>query len=492
VARLIGIDIGTTSTIGILVESGGAVLATASRPVDLRSPHPGWAEEDPEQWWNNTVAILRDMLAASPGPVAAIGVTGMVPAVVLRDGAGALLRPSIQQSDGRTSVEVEEIRAEVDEAAFIARTGNGVNQQLVAPKLRWLRRHEPDVFARIATIRGSYDDIAWRLCGAASLERNWALEAGFLDLRTDAIADDLVALGGVAREVLPPLRAPHEVIGGVTAEVAALTGLALGTPVVAGCADHVASAFVAGVTAPGDLLIKFGGAGDVLLATRSPSPDPRLFLDFHLVPGLFLPNGCMATSGAVLNWVAREWGGGLSHAQLDALAAGVTPGAEGLLMLPYFLGEKTPLHDPNARGTLIGLGLHHGMAHVWRAALEAVCFGFRHHLEVLRELGHGATRVIASDGGAGSPVWMQIAADVLGLPIQLLQGHPGSCLGAAYVAGVGVGAFEDWNAIGRFVTPAGRVEPDPAAVARYDAIHLLWRESYERLKPLFPKLAAVT
>ncbi|MBX9593487.1 MAG: carbohydrate kinase, partial [Roseomonas sp.] len=166
--------------------------------------------------------------------------------------------------------------------------------------------------------------------------------------------------------------------------------------------------------------------------------------------------------------------------------------AEGLLMLPYFLGEKTPLHDPHARGTLIGLGLHHGMAHVWRAALEAVCFGFRHHLEVLRELGHGATRVIASDGGAGSRVWMQIAADVLGLPIQLLHGHPGSCLGAAYVAGVGVGAFEDWNAIGRFVTPAGRVEPDPAAVARYDAIHPLWRESYERLKPLFPKLAAVT
>lgn len=488
-ARLIGIDIGTTSTIGILVDSDGAVLATASRPVDLRSPAPGWAEEDPDQWWDNTLAILRAMLAQSPGPVAAIGVTGMVPALVLRDGAGALIRPSIQQSDGRTSAEVEAIRAEVDEAAFIARTGNGVNQQLIAPKLRWLRRHEPHAFARIATLRGSYDDIAWRLTGAASLERNWALEAGFLDLATDAIAEDLVALGGVTPASLPPVRAGHAVIGGVTAEV---PGLAKGTPVVAGCADHVASAFVAGVTRPGDLLVKFGGAGDILLATSSPSPDPRLFLDFHLVPGLFLPNGCMATSGAVLNWVVREWGGGRSHAELDMMAADVRPGAAGLLLLPYFLGEKTPLHDPHARGTLIGLGLHHGLAHVWRAALEAVCFGFRHHVEVLRDLGHDTTHVIASDGGAASRVWMQIAADVLGLPIHLLHGHPGSCLGAAYVAGIGVGAFEDWNAIGRFVTPAGRVEPDATAAARYNAIYPLWRESYERLKPLFPRLAAVT
>lgn len=473
------------------MESGGAVLATASRPVELRSPAPGWSEEDPEQWWGNAIAVLREMLGASPGPVAAVGVTGMVPALVARDAAGALVRPSIQQSDGRTSVEVEEIRGEIDEAAFIARTGNGVNQQLIAPKLRWLRRHEPDVFSRIATIRGSYDDIAWRLSGVASLEKNWALEAGFLDLGTGGIADDLVALGGVTRAVLPPLRAAHEVIGGVTAEAAALTGLAAGTPVAAGCADHVASAFVAGVTQPGDLLVKFGGAGDVLLATASPSPDPRLFLDYHLVPGLFLPNGCMATSGAVLNWVVREWGGGRTHAQLDAMAARVRPGAEGLLMLPYFLGEKTPLHDPHARGTLVGLGLHHGMAHVWRATLEAVCFGFRHHLEVLRELGHGVTRVIASDGGAASGVWMQMAADVLGLPVHLLQGHPGSCLGAAYVAGVGVGAFEDWNGIGRFVRPAARIDPDPAAMARYDAIYPLWRESYERLKPLFPRLAAV-
>ncbi|WP_137176748.1 FGGY-family carbohydrate kinase [Roseomonas sp. AR75] len=491
---LLGLDIGTTSTIGILVEAGGRVLATASRPVALRSPKPGWAEEDPAEWWANACAIIPELLAEAgiaASQVAAVGATGMVPALLLLDAEGRLIRPSIQQSDGRTAAEVAEIRSATDEGAFVRRTGNGINQQLVAPKLRWLAKHEPENFARIATMFGSYDFIAWKLTGAFSLERNWALEAGFLDLGTGALADDLVALGG-RPGVLPPLRDAHEVVGRVTPGAAAATGLAPGTPVVAGCADHVASAFVAGITRPGDLLIKFGGAGDILLATEAPRPDPRLFLDFHLVPGLFLPNGCMASSGAVLNWILREWGGGLDHAALDARAEAVTPGAEGLLLLPYFLGEKTPLHDPHARGTLVGLGLHHGLAHVWRAALEAVCFGFRHHLEVLRELGHPITRIIASDGGAQSALWMRIAAGVLGQPVQLLHGHPGSCLGAAYVAGMAVGAFPDWNQVGRFVRPAAVVQPNPDWVARYDALYPLWRETYARLKPLFPKLAAVS
>ncbi|PWS37963.1 carbohydrate kinase [Falsiroseomonas bella] len=489
---LLGLDIGTTSTIGILVEANGRVLATASRPVALSSPKPGWAEEDPAEWWGNACAIIHELLAEAgvrAADVAAIGATGMVPALLLLDAEGRLIRPSIQQSDGRTAAEVEEIRSATDEGAFVRRTGNGINQQLVAPKLRWLAKHEPENFARIATMFGSYDFIAWKLSGALSLERNWALEAGFLDLGTGALADDLVALGG-RPGALPPLRDAHEIVGRVTPGAAAATGLAAGTPVVAGCADHVASAFVAGIARPGDLLIKFGGAGDILLATDAPRPDPRLFLDFHLVPGLFLPNGCMASSGAVLNWIVREWGGGLDHAALDARAEAVPPGAEGLLLLPYFLGEKTPLHDPHARGTLVGLGLHHGLGHVWRAALEAVCFGFRHHLEVLRELGQPVTRIIASDGGAQSALWMRIAAGVLGQPVQLLHGHPGSCLGAAYVAGMAVGAFPDWNEMGRFVRPARVVQPDPAWVARYDALYPLWRETYERLKPLYPKLAA--
>jgi xylulokinase len=495
-ALTLGIDIGTTSTIGILVDGEGRTQALAQRSVDLHSERPGWAEEDPAQWWDNTCAVIPELLARagrSATDVAAVGVTGMLPALVLLDADGRLLRRSIQQSDGRTGSEVAELSAEVEAAAFVRRTGNGINQQLIAPKLRWLERHEPDVFAGIATVFGSYDYINWRLTGVRVIEQNWALESGFLDLASGRIDPELVALGHIDPAKLPPVRRSHEVIGEMTPAAAAATGLAAGTPVVAGCADHVASAFVAGIRHDGDLLIKFGGAGDILLATDRPRPDPRLFLDYHIVPGLFMPNGCMACSGAVLNWIVREMGGDLGdepHAKLDRLAAGVPPGADGLLLLPYFLGEKTPLHDPYARGTLVGLGLHHTLGHIWRAALEAVVFGFRHHIEVFEELGQRVRRVVASDGGARSRVWMQIAADVLGHPIELLEGHPGSCLGAAYVAGFAVGGFAGWDEIARYVHPAGVVEPNPSNAEPYARCYALYRELYERLQPLYPRLAA--
>jgi xylulokinase len=497
-AIVLGLDIGTTSTIGILAETDGVVLALADAPVDLHTPHPGWAEQDPEQWWANVGAVCRTLIAKAridPRQIAAVGVSGMVPALVLLDANGQPLRRSIQQSDARTAAEVAVLREAVDETEFLRRTGNGVNQQLLAPKLRWLARHEPENFARIHTVLGSYDYITHRLTGRFSIERNFALEAGLVDLATHALADDLVALAGIAPSQLPPLFWSHELVGEVTHDAARHTGLVPGTPVAAGAADHVASAFAAGVDAPGTMLIKFGGAGDVLLATRQPRPDPRLFLDYHLVPGLFMPNGCMAASGSVLNWFVRELAPDLApggaHAALDGLANAVPPGSAGLLLLPYFLGEKTPIHDPHARGTLVGLGLHHTRAHLWRAVLEAVCFGFRHHVEVAREIGYAVTRVIASDGGAASSVWMQIAADVLDRPVHLLAGHPGSCLGAAYVAAMGVGALPDWQQMPRIVRPAGVVAPRPQAVATYNAAYAAWRELYTVLRPVFPKLAAL-
>jgi xylulokinase len=496
-ALMLGIDIGTTSTIGILIDNEGRTLALAERPVDLHSERPGWAEEDPAQWWDNTCAIVPEILAKasrSAGDIAAVGVTGMLPAVVLLDAEGRLLRRSIQQSDGRTGAEVAELAAEVDATGFVRSTGNGINQQLVAPKLRWLERREPEVFGKIATVFGSYDYVNWRLTGVRIVEHNWALEAGFLNLASNRVDPKLVALGHIGPESLPPVKASHEVIGEVTSAAAAATGLAAGTPVVAGCADHVASAFVAGIRRDGDLLLKFGGAGDILLATDRPKPDPQLFLDYHLVPGLFMPNGCMACSGAVLNWIVRELCGrdlgDKPHARLDRLAADVPPGTDGLILLPYFLGEKTPIHDAYARGTLVGLGLHHTLGHIWRAALEAIAFGFRHHVEVFEELGQSVRRAVASDGGAKSRVWMQIAADVLQQPIELLAGHPGSCLGAAYVAGVATGQFAGWDEIARFVRPAGMIEPNPANADRYARHYALYREIYERLKPLYPRLTA--
>ena len=225
---VLGLDIGTTSTIGVLIRPPDETLALASRPVTLRSDHVGWAEEDPEQWWSNVGEIVRELLGAagvSATEIAAVGVTGMLPALVLLDSSGRLLRPSIQQSDARCGAEVEELRAEIDEKVFLAKAGNGINQQLVAAKLRWIERHEPEIFARIATVFGSYDYINWRLTGERAIEQNWALEAGFVDLATHAIDDALVALAHIPRSALPRKVASHEILGVVSDQGAAESGL---------------------------------------------------------------------------------------------------------------------------------------------------------------------------------------------------------------------------------------------------------------------------
>jgi xylulokinase len=493
---VLGLDIGTTSTIGLLVRLPDEVLGVASRPVTLSSPHAGWAEEDPAEWWANVRAITAELIATSgidPGEIAGIGVTGMLPAVVLLDANGAVLRPSIQQSDGRCGVEVGELRAEKDEAEFIAKAGNGINQQLVTAKLRWIARHEPDVFARIATVFGSYDYVNWKLTGERAVEQNWALEAGFVDVAHHEIDDELVAWARIPRSAVPRKAASHEVIGAVSPKAAAATGLKAGTPVVGGAADMIASALGAGVTKAGDVLLKFGGAIDVLTATDRVRPDPRLYLDYHLVPGLFMPNGCMSTGGSGLNWFVRTFAGGETaaaerdgisvHQHLDRLAAAKPAGADNLLFLPYLLGEKTPIHDPKARGVIDGLTLSHDIGHLWRALLEGYAYAIAHHIEVLADMGHASRRFFVSDGGSNSDIWMQIVADVLQRPVQRLKGHPGSSLGAAWTAAVGVG-LADWPGISRFVHYGQQVQPDPRNAETYAAGYRRFRELYRRLRDL--------
>ena len=499
--QFLGLDIGTTSTIGILIDDRGNTLATASRPSRLISDHAGWAEEEPEQWWNNSCELIAELLQVTGSPpqaIAGIGVTGMLPALVLLDKSGRPLRRSIQQNDARASAEIAELQQEVEADEFFTRTGGSINQQSIAPTLRWLQRHEPDVFGKIDTIVGSYEYLSYRLTGARYLEHNWALESGLMDVNGKRFTPELLKLAGIAAELLPPIHTSQDIIGQVSTEAAAATGLAAGTPVVAGCADHVVSAYVAGAVSDGDLVLKFGGAGDILLSTATAVTDPRLFIDYHIVPGLYFSNGCMAASGSVLNWIVKQFcnaeqtaaeaAGESVYVYLDRLAADVPAGAEGVILLPYFLGEKTPLHDPHARGTLVGLGLHHQLAHIWRAALEGVVFGFRHHVDVFEQRGVEVKRVVACDGGAASDLWLQIAADVIQRPVQRLLRHPGSCLGAAFVAGIGVGAFDDWDKISQYVEPGEVFRPDHANAAVYDQAYVNYREIYQRLKTLYPRL----
>jgi xylulokinase len=492
-ALVLGLDIGTTSTIGILIRMPDHVVAIATRPVAFSSPRPGWAEENPRQWWSNVCEITRELLAsdgASADDVRAVGVSGMLPAVVLIDEAGEILRPSIQQSDGRCGAQVEALRREIDEREFITRAGNGVNQQLVIAKLRWVEENEPEVFARIATVFGSYDYVNWRLTGERAVEQNWALEAGFVDLIRHAVADDLVALAHVPRRAIPRMTASQEVLGRISAAAAAETGLRAGIPVVGGGADHIASALAAGTVRPGDALLKFGGAVDVLVVSETAKPDPRMYLDYHLVPGLFVPNGCMASGGTALNWFAANFAGGelaaaregkmSIHQRLDILAETTPPGAGGVKILPYFLGEKTPIHDPNARGLVTGLSLAHGLGHVWRALLESFAYAIKHHVEVFTDMGHRPVNFLASDGGSASRVWMQIVADVLQSPVQRLTGHPGSCLGAAWTAAVGAGLTNDWSGVSRFVGWGDRILPDAAKAPIYAEGYRAFHELYRR------------
>ena len=488
---VIGLDIGTTSTIGILIRLPDQTLASASRPVDLRAEKVGWAEEDPAQWWDNVCQIVPELLTrggVAARDVEAIGVTGMLPAVVLLDASGRVLRPSLQQSDARCGAEVDELRAEIDEAWFLAKAGNGINQQLVAAKLRWVERHEPEVFAEIATVFGSYDYVNWRLTGERAIERNWALEAGFVDLATHAIDDQLVALVHLPRAAIPRKTASQEILGTVSPRGAAETGLSPGTPVVGGAADMIASALGAGIVDAGDVLLKFGGSIDVLTAADHARPDARLYLDYHLRPGLFMPNGCMSTGGSALNWFVGNFAGGYAdkaaarglslHQWLDEQADAKPAGADGLIILPYFLGEKTPIHDPRARAIFDGLTLSHDIGHLWRALLESYAYAIAHHVEVLNDIGHRTERFIASDGGSTSRVWMRIVADVLQQPLQRLEGHPGSCIGAAWTAAIGAGLTEDWSGLSAFVRADERILPRSEVAAVY-------RDGYRRYRSLY-------
>ena len=494
---VVGIDIGTTSTAGILISRSNRILAQASRPATLYTPYPGWAEQDPEEWWENTCAVIRELLRTAGSEritVRGIGLTGMLPAVVLLDERDGVLRPSIQQSDGRCGREVAELAAEIRECDFIGKTGNGINQQLVAAKLRWIEKHEPDVWSGIATVFGSYDYINWKLTKKKSVEQNWALEAGFVDLASGQLSDELIALGHTRRDAIPPLTRSHTVLGPLTPEAAGHTGLPAGIPVAGGAADHVASCYAAGVVNPGDVLLKFGGSTDILIATHEARPDPRMFLDYHLIPGMYVPNGCMASGGSALNWFVDNLGygekskaehAGLTlHQHLDGIAATTPPGAEGVQIIPYFLGEKTPLHDPDARGTIHGLSFNHDIRHLWRALLEGFGYAFRHHVEVFNDMGHPTTRYFASDGGAKSTFWVQICADILQAPIQRLQDHPGSCLGAAWTARVAAGLTTDWSSVTAYVSHGDPIRPNPANKLLYDAGFRRFRQNHEALAAL--------
>ncbi len=499
--QAIGVDIGTTGVKVALIDSDGRLLGSATVEHDLHSPHAGWAEEEPADWIAGTIAALRQLVQLpefDPNGIAAIGVSGMVPAMVLLDAAGNPVRSSIQQNDARAIAEVEELKSRIDQGMLYQRTGGYTNQQHIAPRLLWVQHNEPEAWQRTRTILGSYDLVTAWLCDAApascSLELNWAIESGLYDFRERAWVPALLEAVDLDPTYFPPVYEPTDIVGTIGRAAAGATGLPAGIPVVAGSADHIASALAAALRNEGDTLIKFGGAGDILYCSDAPITHPSLFIDAHDIPGKYLLNGCMAASGSLVKWYVSEILG-LSTAkstlkELDREAAEIPPGSDGVTILPYFLGEKTPIMDPQARGVIFGLDLSHSRAHIFRATLEAVMYGFRHHVDVLTEAGLQPVRFMATNGGVSSSLWRQIAADVLGQPITSFRDHPGSVLGVAFVAGMATELFTDWTEMDRFLTDRYVNEPDPAATGQYDRGYAIYRDLYRRLQTLFPAVNA--
>ncbi len=261
---------------------------------------------------------------------------------------------------------------------------------------------------------------------------------------------------------------PGDVVGHLSTAAAKELGLAEGTPLVVATADHVASAYAAGLAAEPEALLKLGGAGDILVVSSAARVDKRLYLDRHMIPGLWLPNGCMATSGTLLRWFQDVLADGVGLDRLDAEAGAIAPGAEGLVCLPYLLGEKSPLHDPNLRGAFLGLHLGHRRQHLFRACLEAVAFGFRQHLEVYAQLGMAVTEARVTNGGAASGLWKRILADVCGIPLYPVLAHPGAALGAALAAAVGIGLLPAWEAVQGYVQLGPEIAPDFSTAEIYD------------------------
>ncbi len=483
---VVGIDVGTTAVKAVLLDEEANLVAEASHPHHLQSPHPGWAEEDPADWWAGTRAVLAELAGkADLAGVAAVAVSGMVPALVLLDDEGRVLRPAIQQNDARHAEEIAWFKARFPEDELFAHTGATWNQQVIPPKLLWIKRHEPEVFRRIRRIAGSYEYVTGRLGGPVYLEANWALESALWSEKERRWLGEVLALVGLDTGVLGPVRFPTEVVGEVTNPEVPLRP---GTPLTAGSADHIAAALAAGLLAEGEAVLKFGGAGDFLYVSPDFAPIRELFIDYHDVPGRYVINGCMATSGSLVKWFRQNFAPELSYAELDRAAESVPAGSQGVVLLPYFLGEKTPIHDPHARGTILGLTLAHGPAHLYRAILEAVAYAFRHHVEVLRAKGHKIARFFVMDGGAKSPLWRRITASVLEEPVHYLaSGAAGSAYGTAFLAGVVAGLW-DYPLIKERARPAGVTEPDPGWVRVYRELYGVYREAYERLKDLYPRL----
>jgi xylulokinase len=499
--HLLGLDIGTSGAKALLCDAGGRVLATATAEYPLSSPRPLWSEQDPADWWRGAreavAAVLREA-GVSGAQVAALGLTGQMHGATFLDARDEVVRPALLWNDQRTAAECAEITERVGAARLIEVAGNPALTGFQAPKILWLRNHEPERYARVARVLLPKDYIRLKLTGVAAADASDAAGTLLLDLRARGWSDEILRALDIPRAWLPDVVEGPDVTGGLLPEVAAALGLPAGLPVVAGGGDNAAAAVGTGVVRAGVVSSSIGTSGVLFAHSDEVALDPqgRLHTFCHAVPGRYHLMAVTLAAGGSLQWLRNTLRAlglpNLSYDDLAALAAAAPVGAEGLVFLPYLSGERTPHLDPLARGAFVGLTARHTAGHMARAVMEGVVYALRDGLEIMRGLGVPLDEIRATGGGGKSPLWRQLQADIYGAPVATLAAEEGPAYGAALLAGVGAGVFADVaDAVARCVAVTSVTAPDPAAQERHQAVYAIYTGLYARLRESMARLAAV-
>ena len=504
---LLGIDIGTSGTKTLLIDEDGNTRASKLIEYPLLTPQPGWAEQRPEDWWRATCQSIQAVLAKSrvkPADIKGVGLSGQMHGSVFLDEKGKVVCPCILWCDGRTAVECDEIMRTIGPGRMHELVSNPALAGFTAPKVVWLRNHEPEKFAKVRQILLPKDYIRYRLTGEYAAEVSDAAGTVMFDVKNRRWCDELLDLLKIPRQWLPPVFESYDVCGHVTAAAARATGLAKGAPCVGGGADNTCAAIGSGIVVEGRVMTSLGSSGTVFAPTDAPQVDPqeRLHTFCHSTRRQWYLMGCMLSAGMSLRWyrdhMAEVERAAAKKKRVDVYdilmdqAVKTPAGAEGLFFLPYLMGERSPHKNPFARGAFIGLSYRHTKGHMVRAIVEGVTFALRDSIEIMKSLGAKLEQVRLVAGGAKSPFWRQVVADIFGLQIAIPQNTEGAAMGAAILAGVGTGVFGDFfETTERILPVAMRVDPDPKQHEQYNEIYSHFVRLYPALKGHYAEMGKV-
>lgn len=488
----LGIDIGTGGARVIAVDREGNLVAQAEETYPTLMPRPGWTEQNPEDWWQATVKAAQAVtkaLGARAREIKSVGLTGQMHGAVFLDNTYQVIRPAILWNDQRTTAEVEEINRRVGAERLLQITGNPAITGFTAPKILWVRNHEPEKYAQINQVMLPKDYIRFRMTGISATDVSDASGTLLFDINERTWSAEICEALEIPLKWLSPAKEGTTVTGTVIPGIWALTQIPAGTPVVAGGGDQAAGAVGVGLYESGRIAVSVGTSGTVSVVTDGPVtyPEGRLHAFCHAVPGKWHLMGVVLAAGGSIQW-AREalYAGAAEYEQIEAEAAAIPPGAEGLLFVPYLNGERTPHLDPSARGAFVGLGLHHRRAHMARAVMEGIAFGLKESLLLMQELGIAAPNLRLTGGATKSALCRQILAAVFASDLQEMAIDEGPAFGAAILGAVGAKAFPDVESACESMCRLGELEePNLELVGRYRGYYPVFRAAYPSLKPLY-------